>query len=117
MTDEDVIERVSCIWGVKTFSHQPTGPLSKKRYYRATIVGSAAALWMTWLRPYMSKRRKASIDAALLEHSAKESVTIRRSRSCKVAAENRKRGKRGEFVGYTSPEPEPTNKRGRRKAA
>src|ERR1700752_4091104 len=70
MSDEDVISRVSKFWDVKIFAYNPPLP-SKKRLYRVTKIGAAAAEIMRILKPLMGIRRQRQIEKALLEYESR----------------------------------------------
>jgi hypothetical protein len=98
MTDKDVIDRISPIFGNKT--HTIPAPGNSHGYltaYRAIIVGRSAAEWMRTLYPLMGQRRKHQIDTTLAEYDAIEPTSVRRSRSCSEAAAKRQRNPDGTF--------------------
>lgn len=66
-TDEDVIQRVSALWGVAYH------PLAKReshhrQAYSAQIRGTRAVEWMQRLRPLMGQRRTEAIDEVLASY-------------------------------------------------
>jgi hypothetical protein len=67
MRDEDVVARVAGLWGVRYTHHHPKyfQEHGWHAIYYAQLRGHRAAEWMEALRPHMSKRRQAQIDAAL----------------------------------------------------
>lgn len=64
MTDRDVIERVAALWGV-SFCGTSTAKKHHKKGWSTQIRGSRAGVLMEQLKPFMSKRRQAQIEAAL----------------------------------------------------
>jgi hypothetical protein len=97
MSDEDVILRVCKMWCVKPFSYNPKPP-SRKRLYRATKVGFAAAVMMRTLKPLMGTRRQEQITKALLEYDARPSATESRRASMILVAKTKPRNEAGQFA-------------------
>jgi hypothetical protein len=86
MTDEDVIKRVSSLWGVK---HHPVGKTRclAKRWtpaFGVCLKGSKAAVLMEQLYPLMGRRRQSQIQCALACYQIKPHPTTRLDRE-KVA--------------------------------
>lgn len=66
MTDLDVIERVSKMFGLKYVQARNDARNPKwKRAYIINVRGRKAAEWMRILRPFMGIRRQGQIDQAL----------------------------------------------------
>jgi Homeodomain-like domain-containing protein len=91
MTDEDVIQRVSSIWGVRYFKHSP--PVAHyKPCFAAKIRGEKAVEWMIRLRPHMGTRRQSQIDKAVSSYQvvpsySQEHPTFSRKRVLELHAE------------------------------
>lgn len=64
MTDEDIIEKVSLIFGVKYSSSKPR-KAHHKVTYRTTLKGKRAIELMKVLKPFMGIRRQSQIDNAI----------------------------------------------------
>lgn len=88
MTDQDVIWRVSDLFGTSVYKI-PNKRTDRLQQYRAHVSGSRAAIIMNQLRDHMGSRRKAKIDEILEQYGEIESTEIRRSRSCSIAAKAR----------------------------
>lgn len=71
MTDRDVIERVTFIFG-RAIQSIDKGPY--KTEYATTIKGAPAASLMRMLRPLMGDKRQAAIDRALACFSPRETI-------------------------------------------
>lgn len=98
MTDRDVIDRVSAMFGNSTYKMPPARNYpDRKQQWRAQISGVGAAEWMRRLYPWLGERRRAKIDEVLAEYGAIESTEVRRRRACQEAAANRRRVN-GQFV-------------------
>lgn len=64
MTDRDIIERFSAMWGVSTQAIKAR-ERHYKTPYRAVLRGSRAVEWMQVLRPHMGLRRQSQIENAI----------------------------------------------------
>lgn len=82
MTDRDIIDRVSALFGTGTYVIPNKAPDTRKDAFRAQINGAKAAVLMTKLKPIMGQRRGEKIDEILKEYGELESTEVRRARSC-----------------------------------
>lgn len=64
MTDEDVVSRVSALWGIKYHAVTPANP-NHKTIYVINLRGKRANEWMITLFPLMGQRRRKQITEAL----------------------------------------------------
>jgi hypothetical protein len=64
-TDEDVIARVSALWGVSYWRSSERRNPAWKPYFRVVIRGARAVELMRDLRPLMGNRRQQQIDRAI----------------------------------------------------
>jgi hypothetical protein len=95
MVDEEVIAKVSAIWGVKYHRYFP------KRYeasgwrpvYVSKVTGRRAVEFMMLLCPLMGKRRQGQIDRAIASFS-----DLRRALTPEKMEEIRRRSQNGENV-------------------
>lgn len=63
MTDEDIVSRVSILWGCKYHVQKPrVGNWERKNIFAAEISGAMAAEWMRAIYPFLGSRRKERID-------------------------------------------------------
>jgi hypothetical protein len=63
MTDRDVIDRVSVLWGTKVYAIKPRASRpTAKQCYRVIVCGKKALAWMDRIYPFMGNRRRAKID-------------------------------------------------------
>jgi hypothetical protein len=98
MTDRDIIDRVSVLFGTKTYAKPPARKYPDRRpQWQAQISGVGAAEWMVRLRPWLGERRRAKIDEVLIEYGTVEPTEVRRRRACSEAAARRPRVN-GRFV-------------------
>lgn len=63
MTDDDVVHRVAVLWGTRVWTIQLRNPRYKP-VFRTELVGGSAVAMMALLRPHLSERRQAQVDAA-----------------------------------------------------
>ncbi len=68
MTDEDVVARVSAMFGRKLGRWQ-SRHVREQPVFLVRITGAKAVAWMTALRPLMGERRRAQIDRAVASHA------------------------------------------------
>lgn len=64
MTDEDIVKRVSEMWGIK-YHHYDRDRENVKRAYSLVMRGSRAVALMEKLKPLMGKRRQEQIQKAI----------------------------------------------------
>ena len=67
MCDEDVVSKVSKMFGTACIKHTPKNPKHKDTYITA-LRGSRARKLMTVLKPLMGQRRQIQIQKALDSH-------------------------------------------------
>ncbi len=71
MSDEDVIARVSILWGATYFCKQSKNARHKDMF--ATRIGNTKAYeFMKMIQPFMGSRRQAQIERALACYQLKE---------------------------------------------
>lgn len=75
MTDQDVIERASGMFGTSTYAKPVRS--GWKPQWRATASGSSAAAWMRQLYPWLGMRRRARIEEILTEYAPAEDPITR----------------------------------------
>lgn len=80
MTDLDIIERVSRLFGISHASKNDRRNASWKPSYSVQLRGQRAVDLMLVLRPLMGERRRAQIDAAISSWSP-QSVRINRTQA------------------------------------
>ena len=80
MSDKDVIDKVSFLFGIKTY-----GPFSQKRegkkykpQWKAIVFGARAVGWMMTIYSLMGERRRAKIGEVLSEWKQRKSRRPRR---------------------------------------
>jgi hypothetical protein len=95
MTDADVVDRVSVLFGNKSYKARNK---DRKDSFRAVITGQRAVDWMRRVLPYMGMRRARKIQELLDWWAAKPSTKVLRSASCRKAASTRCRNAKGVFV-------------------
>ena len=88
MTDKDVIDRVSALFGTTTYAI-PNTKAGKKPAYRATLKSHKAVVLMEHLLPFMGERRSAKILEVLTAFKAIEPTEIRRANSCSESQKKR----------------------------
>jgi hypothetical protein len=99
MTDEDVVRRVSELFGVGIYGpYQNGGALGKKPFWTTKSQGAKAVSIMRAILPLMGARRSSKIAELLLEWTNRVPTAVARKRSCQAAVASRTRGPEGRFV-------------------
>ena len=70
MTDADVVERVTAMFGRKAGSWQPRDAKWQTAYI-VRVTGAKAVIWMAALRPLLGRRRQTQIDRAMASYDPK----------------------------------------------
>lgn len=96
MTDLDVIERVTELFGVTPYKI-PIRP-DRKQSWRATIQGAGAVSLMRLLRPWMSERRGEKIDELIAYWDARPTAAAQRSDTMKRVVATRRRDEKGRLI-------------------
>jgi len=77
MTDEDVVRRVTDLWGTRLWTIRQ----KQDRYkpvFRTELVGGSAVAMMALLRPHLCVRRQAQIDEAIATYQPLRSIRHKR---------------------------------------
>lgn len=73
MVDKDVIQHVCDLWGTRLYHIAVKDP-RHQAVFRTELVGGSAVALMRLLRPEMSQRRQAQIDAAIASYQPLRSI-------------------------------------------
>lgn len=88
MTDKDIIDRVSDLFGVTTYK-LPDASYMKKQQWRSQVSGYKAAVLMEALIPFMGFRRTEKIKEILELYGDIEPTEVRRAKSCSESQKKR----------------------------